>query len=116
MGASADAAAAVERLLKARRDIASSEEAKAWLSTVDTSKLSESLTNATFGQVAIEAMHNRYEMSPEIIPDEIKEALKGGDLSEALGIVREAISNQTTVSIQLAKLYIEISLLRESLD
>ena len=114
----------LENLLQARRDISSAEEAKSWMPVAGTSGLSESLTNANFGQVAVEAIFARYELIPEVedgelptpaIPDKVTSALKAGNFNVALSEILDAISSNEIPRNDLARLYIEVLLLRESL-
>ena len=112
------ASATLEQLLQARRDIASSEEAKAWLTCLsagDTSDLSESLTRAAFGQVAVEAISTHYEIDHNNIPDKVTSELKCGNLNGALSAIQEAICTIETPRHDLARLYIELLFLKESI-
>lgn len=111
------AAATVEDLLQARRDVSNAGEAKAWMTKAGQSdNLGEELTRATFGQVAVEAIILRYEKNQDIIPNEVTVALKNDNLNEALTAIQNAISKNESPQNELARLYVDILLLRESLD
>ena len=81
----------------------------------NTSDLSESLTRAAFGQVAVEAIFTLYELEHDAIPDEVTHRLKEGNLNGALSAIQEAISTTETPRNDLARLYVDTLLLRESL-
>ena len=89
LSSSDKAAATVEDLLQARRDVSNAGEAKAWMTKAGQSdNLGEELTRATFGQVAVEAIILRYEKNQDIIPNEVTVALKDDNLIGALTAIQ----------------------------
>ena len=103
--------------MQARRDVSNAGEAKAWMTKAGQSdNLGEELTRATFGQVAVEAIILRYEKNQDIIPNEVTVALKDDNLIGALTAIQYAISKNESPQNELAGLYVDLLLLRESLD
>lgn len=78
------AAASVETTLQARRDVAGAQVAGAWISCLfshkDDASLGDSLTQAAFGAVAIEAIIQRVQIEGKAIPKEVLAALKASEL------------------------------------
>jgi len=114
MDATKGASVTVENLLRARRDVESAEEAKAWIPMASNCLLNDSLTNAAFGCVALEAILAQYEFDYDGIPDEVTANIEAGSWDGALCAIRDAITSDTRPRSDLARLYIEVLLLRES--
>lgn len=116
------AAATMEKLLQTRRDLASVEEAKSWTlplfalshkSEPNSSGLSDTLTQAAFSQVAIEAIVSRYQIKGEAFPEEVTCSLKKVNFNAALSAIRDAIGSSEAPRNDLATLYIEVMPPRE---
>ena len=104
--------------MQARRDVSNAGEAKAWMTKAGQSdNLGEELTRATFGQVAVEAIIIlRYEKNLNIIPNEVTLAMKDDNLNGVLTAIQNAIIKNEIPQNELARLYVDILLLKESLD